>query len=222
MKAKDHKVQAYFDRTAGEFDAIYDDTHPVLKRFVNKIFRKGMYERVALTIQECGHERKTALDVGCGSGRIALPLAEKGLKVTGIDYAPEMIKLAESYLKEWETKTKTRLPIELVCGDFMEGFNPEELFDIVVALGLFDYIENPVPFLAKMKTLAREKIIAAYPAKYVFQMPIRKLWLWKRGCPVYFYTRKTIKKIYASAGIKHYKILEVPAGYLVIASLACQ
>jgi hypothetical protein len=99
----------------------------------------------------------------------------------------------------------------------MEGFNPEKSFDIVVALGLFDYIQDPVPILVKMKRLAKEKIIAAYPARYVFQMPIRKIWLWKRGCPVYFYTKRSLKKIHASAGIKNFKILEVPAGYLVVA-----
>src|SRR5206468_825627 len=34
------------------------------------------------------------LDVGCGYGRIALPLAELGYDVTGIDIAPNLIRSA--------------------------------------------------------------------------------------------------------------------------------
>jgi len=50
-----------------------------------------MRERVALTLQECKDSNKTVLDIGCGSGRVALLLADKGMKVTGIDYSSKMI-----------------------------------------------------------------------------------------------------------------------------------
>ena len=42
-------------------------------------------------------EGKTALDVGCGAGLLAEPLARLGARVTGIDAAPEVIAVARDH-----------------------------------------------------------------------------------------------------------------------------
>ena len=42
-------------------------------------------------------EGKSALDVGCGAGLLAEPLARLGAKVTGIDAAPEVIAVAREH-----------------------------------------------------------------------------------------------------------------------------
>src|SRR3982750_3794133 len=42
-------------------------------------------------------EGKTALDVGCGAGLLAEPLARLGAKVTGLDAAPELIAVAREH-----------------------------------------------------------------------------------------------------------------------------
>lgn len=35
------------------------------------------------------------LEIGCGTGRITIPLAEHGLDVTGLDIAPQMLERAK-------------------------------------------------------------------------------------------------------------------------------
>ena len=40
--------------------------------------------------------REKVLELACGTGRIAIPLAEHGLEVTGIDYSEPMLSLARS------------------------------------------------------------------------------------------------------------------------------
>lgn len=214
----EQKVKKYFEDGAENFDDIYNwmsgNQKGPLKRTVNQLFRKGMMERYILTLKECT-PNITILDVGCGSGRISLALAERGLIVTGIDYSSEMINLANIYLKNFEDKFNTKLKVKFSYGDFMENFSSKELFDITLAIGVFDYIKNPIPFLEKMKNLARKEIIASYPAKNTFQMPIRKLWLWSKKCPVYFYTEKKIAAIYKSIQIKNFKIKKIAAGYFV-------
>jgi len=217
LKNIDHKVQAHFDQTAGEFDSIYDDSPSFIMGRINRLFRKGMFRRVALPIEACCHGPGTVLDVGCGSGRIALPLAAKGLKVTGIDYAPAMIDLAQSYQKEYEASMGKKLPLEYRCADFMKDISDDRSFDMTVALGLFDYIEDPVPFLKRMGQITRKKIVAAYPALFTLQTPLRKFWLWKRGCPVFFYSRRNVEKLYQASGLDHFTIQKVPAGYFVAA-----
>src|SRR3954464_9744507 len=42
-------------------------------------------------------EGKAALDLGCGAGALAEPLARLGAKVTGIDASPELIAVARDH-----------------------------------------------------------------------------------------------------------------------------
>ena len=51
------------------------------------------------------------LDVGCGTGRVALDLGARGYEVTGIDSDPELIDALRDRARE------RRLPVEAVVGD---------------------------------------------------------------------------------------------------------
>lgn len=61
-----------------------------------------------------GLQPKTVIDLGCGTGSIALPLARRGLDVIGVDLSPEM-------LSEAEHKARAEgLSLRLVCQDMTE------------------------------------------------------------------------------------------------------
>ncbi|RKH05763.1 class I SAM-dependent methyltransferase [Corallococcus sp. CA053C] len=45
-------------------------------------------------------KEKRWLDVGCGYGRLAVPLASRGYQVTGIDISPNLIGAARAYARE--------------------------------------------------------------------------------------------------------------------------
>jgi hypothetical protein len=53
-------------------------------------------------------------------------------------------------------------------------------------------------------------MIASYPAKFALQVPIRRLWLLTKGCPVYFYTEKELAQMYGSVGINNYELMKMP------------
>ena len=97
----------------------------------------------------------------------------------------------------------------------MKNYESKEIFDITIAIGVFDYIRDLIPFHEKMKALSKKKMIASYPAKNTFQMPLRKIWLWTKKCPVYFFTEKKIKSIYQALNITNYEVLKISAGYFV-------
>lgn len=217
----DENVKEYFNKIAEEFDNIYDNKGSISTRIVNNLFRKGMRERVVIALQQCGDlENKSVLDIGCGSGRFSFMLAEKGAKVTGVDYSSSMIDLAKKYQLQFKNNS-----IKFDCCDFMQDFPDDKQYDISIALGVFDYIEDPIPFLSKVKKITTKKIISSFPAKFSIQTPLRKIWLKKRNCPVFFYTENSIKKIYSNIGIQKIKIIPVPkgtlsiSGYLVLSEL---
>ncbi len=211
---EEHKVKEYFTKSAKEFDDIYDNRGSVMTRFANTFFRKGMRRRFEMTLELCGSGGKSILDIGCGAGRFTIPLAERGMNVVGIDYSPEMIRLAEQYVKVRNESAGKALRVQHLCCDFISDFHPEKKFDVSLAIGVLDYIGDPLPFMRKMKEVTRGLMITAFPA-YTPQMPIRKLWLATKDCPVYFYTKKRIKQLYDAAGITDYEIISIPAAYLV-------
>jgi cyclopropane fatty-acyl-phospholipid synthase-like methyltransferase len=51
--------------------------------------------QVAFLVEQLGlHEGTRVLDLACGRGRIAIPLAQRGCRVTGIDLSPRSLELA--------------------------------------------------------------------------------------------------------------------------------
>lgn len=86
----------------------------------DRIARLEVDRVVGLTLEGL-KEPQTLLDVGTGSGLFAEKFAAKGLKVTGLDANPEMIKIARQYVPD---------------GIFQEGIAeqlpfPDESFDLV-------------------------------------------------------------------------------------------
>lgn len=49
------------------------------------------------------------LDVGCGTGRVAIPLAEAGLQVVGVDRSGPMLRVAERHRSSLPTEVASRL-----------------------------------------------------------------------------------------------------------------
>jgi ubiquinone/menaquinone biosynthesis C-methylase UbiE len=66
------------------------------------------------------------LDLGCGYGRVTIPLSRAGCHVTGLDITPEMIRAAGDYAKAEGQKPR------LLLGDMRELPFPSCSFDRVI------------------------------------------------------------------------------------------
>ncbi len=73
-----------------------------------------------------GLEPGSALDMGCGTGDIALELAAMGWTVTGVDWAEHAIKLAN------EAAQERGLNAKFVVGDLMTWEAPQQ-YDLVLS-----------------------------------------------------------------------------------------
>lgn len=76
------------------------------------------------------------VEVGCSNGRnIALPLAEQGYQVTGVDIHEPSIAYALS--------RNTFPNARFLCQDFAD-FASDELFDVVVLSDILEHVEDPL------------------------------------------------------------------------------
>jgi len=176
-------------------------------RFVNRHFRNDIHERFILTMEHLKrHSLRTVLDVGCGSGRYEIGMAEVGVtRAVGVDFSPNMIALA---IEHTRTLTGGGVELEFTCADFM-SYRTEERFDAVIAMGLFDYIQDPVAVLEKMRGLARHSVLASFPSRNFYRTPIRKIRYRLKDCPVWFYDGERIERLVRASGFARYEITKI-------------
>ena len=84
-----------------------------------------------------GLQPRTAVDLACGTGSVALLLAERGLQVTGVDMSWEMLTVASQKAQKLEN------PPLFVCQPLQELCLPRGVDLAVCALDSLDYITNP-------------------------------------------------------------------------------
>ena len=201
----DDRTQRYFEDHASKFDSIYHEGQP-LSRMFNRLLRKAIYERFAITMEQAEPiQGRTVLDVGCGSGRYSVEFAARGAsQVVGLDYASNMLALAEQYAQSKGVADRCRF----VNGDFTTAGLADK-FDVVIAIGVFDYQDKPADFLRRMVERSRGKVIASFPGKSLIRMPLRKLRYWWDDCPLLFYTENDVRRAATAAGLESFEIIPI-------------
>lgn len=213
MSSEAVRVKQHFERVAGAFDRIYQDERSLWKRF-DRWRHRSMFERLRLTLEACGDVRgKRVLDVGCGSGRYAVALARRGAEVVGVDVSQPMLDVAAKAAAEAAVASRC----QFLRGDILQ-LPLEGLFEISLAIGLFDYTSDPMPILTTMRRLTRGKLIASFPSRFHVLTPLRKLRLSLADCPVYFYTGSQIRRLLTWPGCR---LIVRPLGRDVLAVVEC-
>jgi len=86
-------------------------------------------------------EGKSALDVGCGAGLLAEPLARLGAAVTGLDASAEVIAVARDHA------LGQGLAIDYRTGD-VELL--DRSFDLITAMEVIEHVADPAAFVAAL------------------------------------------------------------------------
>ncbi|WP_395622622.1 bifunctional 2-polyprenyl-6-hydroxyphenol methylase/3-demethylubiquinol 3-O-methyltransferase UbiG [Sphingomonas daechungensis] len=81
---------------------------------------------------------KSALDVGCGAGLLAEPLARLGAKVTAIDPAPELIGAA----REHAAGQGLQIDYRVAAVEDLQG-----AFDLITSMEVIEHTSDPQQFL---------------------------------------------------------------------------
>ena len=72
---------------------------------------------------------RKVLELGCGTGRITLPLAQLGFDVVGLDNQPEMLQKAEERRRQAPSEIRQRL--QFIAGD-MRTWSTGSDFDLIL------------------------------------------------------------------------------------------
>jgi 2-polyprenyl-3-methyl-5-hydroxy-6-metoxy-1,4-benzoquinol methylase len=80
---------------------------------------------------------KTVLDIGCGTGALICEIASRGIHAMGIDFAKEMIEIAENNAKRIK-QGKAKFEC---CSIFDFQFDPSK-YDVISANGFIEYISH--------------------------------------------------------------------------------
>jgi len=195
--------QTYFNRRADRFSAFYA-SEPVAR----VLGRGPLFDRLRLAVDiavNAGAER--VLDVGCGSGPLFAPLAERGIHVTGIDPAEAMVAKAQ--------EQAARFPglVEVERRGW-QSVTEADAADVAIALGVFDYLDEPAAALARMGRAAAQ-VVASFPSPGV-RLQLRRIRYGARGVGVHGYPAGRFGPLAAEAGLEVVTMLPLDrAGHVV-------
>jgi SAM-dependent methyltransferase len=193
---------------------LYEEDHAL-----QRLLRPGLFLRREFALDVVrSYDAPRVLDVGCGSGRVGEHVLDAGAReYVGVDFSEPMLALARERLAHFGPE------VLLVQGDFLEVelLGP---FDVVLALGFFDYTPDPDRFARRMRELCSGSVAGSFPRWHWFKGPIRKMrYEVLNDCPIFNYTERGLRSMFDSAGFG--RVTVAPrgrTGYLVRADVSTE
>jgi SAM-dependent methyltransferase len=203
------RVREHFRKKAFSFDHLYDEEHAL-----QRTLRPGLFDRREFALEVArAHDAPRVLDVGGGSARVGEFVLDQGAsRYVDVDLSDSMLDLARARLERFGDK------VTLIQGDFLETQIPGS-YDVILALGYFDYIENAPAHVSRMSELIAPggSVVASFPRWTWTKGPIRKLrYEVINKCPIFDYTRDGLMQLFA--GFSNVEIRPGKSGFLVRAT----
>lgn len=157
-----NKVRKQYDRVAKGYVKRY--------RGIKGVYFKCLESDHVLDLAD--FREKMILDLGTGTGRLALLISELANKVVGVDISQNMVKVAKS--------DKSRANVNFLLADALSLCFAAGSFDICTCLGMFEYVNDLSPFLKEIKRVLKPEGLLIFSCHNK-----RKL-----------FPRKTLQKLY--------------------------
>lgn len=115
---------------------------PMLQEYMSRWDGERFIEAMELT------KNKKVLEIGIGTGRIAVKVAPFCMSITGIDISPKTIERAKENLKEYKN-------ISFICDDFSD-FQFTETFDVIYSSLTMMHFKNKATVITKIDKLLND------------------------------------------------------------------
>src|SRR5947199_117491 len=132
-------VSGHFEATAEYWSDVYGDLATVSACVYRERLRRALEYIDALGVSPPGR----VVDVGTGAGVAAAELARRGFTVTAVDVSPRMVELAK------ERASRAGVAMDVVRADAAALPLLDRSQDLIVALGLVPWVEDPEPVLVE-------------------------------------------------------------------------
>lgn len=143
-------------------------------------WQKSYIEKIKQYFLDTDLQGKTLLDVGAGSGYVAVELARRGVNVIACDLSPQAIKNLETYKKKLGL-TNLRL---IICNAEELPLNDESV-DYLVANALLEHLPN------ERKAISQWKRVLKKDGKMLITVPLSFRYIWPFLWPInYFYDKR--------------------------------
>jgi len=86
-------------------------------------------EDVAFYVQRAGEAEGPVVELGCGTGRLTIPVARAGIRITGVEASPAMLARLRAKLEREEPAVRDRVAVH--AGSW-ETFRPAAPADVVL------------------------------------------------------------------------------------------
>lgn len=111
------------------------------------------------------NEKKTAVDLGCGTGDAVIKLAERGMTVTGTDWSPEALRKAQARAEEEGVADSVHLQ-EVDLNHLTEAGLEKGKADIILCKLVIAFVSDQKAFCEAVKSLLAENGV------FVIQTPV--------------------------------------------------
>ena len=207
--AAPERVRTRFEEHAHQFDDLYED-----ERWLVRTLRPGLFRRRRLAVESVKvYDAPRVLDVGCGSGRIGEFVLEAGAgRYVGVDFSEPMVEMSRARLNRFADRA------DLIVDDFLTA-DLHGPFEVILAVGLFDYLPEPHRFTRRMFELCAPGgcVVGSFPAWSLLKGPVRKVrYEWIGDCPIFNYSRRELELMFGASGFDRLEIHSPGhSGYLV-------
>ena len=194
----DMDVKAHYDMLIDENNDPFRDL-PELQEYMNTWDGNPFVEALELS------QNKSVLEIGIGTGRIAVKVAPCCFKLTGIDISPKTIDRAKDNLKEYGN-------ISFVCSDF-NSHEFDETFDVIYSSLTMMHFKNKATVITKVDKLLNDNGIFCLSidknqSEYI-DMGTRKI-------KVYPDNLDNIISIIGETAMSVVKVIETDNAYIVV------
>ena len=149
---------------------------------------------------------KRVLEIGCGTGRLAVRIAPYAREFVGVDISPRTVEAAKEHLPYGNTR--------LVCSDFLQ-WNGDGEFDIIYSSLTFMHISDKLGAIRKVAALL------ASGGRFVLSIDKNTSeWLecGSRRVKLYPDDPSEIERLMAESGLSDIQISETELAYIIAAA----